>query len=68
MAVVGVVGAASTHGATALAVVNGVGGLLTLRRRPCGPRVCPVSLFIGRRPVAQTALELDVHVVLDALV
>ena len=36
--------------------------------RPFGPRVFAVALYLARGAVAQTALELDVHVVCGALI
>ena len=36
--------------------------------RPCGPRVFAVALYLARGAVAQAVLELDVHVVFDAVV
>ena len=36
--------------------------------RPFGPRVFAVSLYLARGAVAQTVLELDVHVVYGALI
>ena len=79
----GASGAASTCGAIALVVVGGVACLLLtisnsssgeLRDgaepslRHLGPRVFAVALDVARGAVAQTVLELDVHVVFDALV
>ena len=78
--VVGVAGA--TLGAFVVVVVGVGGGAILIIsnslgsfgtffepfNRPFGPRVFAVVLYLARGAVAQTVLELDVHVIHDALI